>query len=125
VQGKMPDLLVLPSRRILMAVGMEGLADGSDAWRTPDRSSFCTLFYSDDHGQTWTRDIAFQQVEPGTDIMPGDGPGMCSLGNSRVLVIIQAKNWKGKPRPNARPTNWTRGMSLMANVIEPIHKASP
>ena len=57
VSGSMPDILVLPSGRILMAVGNEGLERDRDVLERASRASFCTLFISDDHGRTWQRDI--------------------------------------------------------------------
>src|SRR5205823_1336494 len=88
VQGKMPDLLVLP-HRILMAVGAEGLTDGSQVHKRTDRDSFCTLFVSDDNGVSWKRDVAFRRIPTDSTIVPGDSPVMCPLGNGKFLVVMQ------------------------------------
>ena len=115
VQGKMPDFLVLPKGRILMAVGMEGLTDGSEAWQLPDRHSFATLFISDDNGRSWTRDLAFAQVVPRGGIPACDGPGMCLLDDGRILVVIQGKDRRVKTQ--AEETGG--GGVVIGNIIEP------
>ena len=117
VQGKMPDLLVRPNGRILMAVGMEGLTDGGEARKRPDRNSFCTLFVSVDHGQSWVRDVAFAQVEPGSPVVPGDSPVMWPLDKNHILVVIQAKD---RTKRGGHVDGSNAGMSLIGNVIEVI-----
>ena len=116
VQGKMPDLLVLPSGRILMAVGAEGLTDGSQVLRYKDRRSFCTLFVCDDHGMSWKRDLAFVPVDDETTVVPGDSPVMCALGKDQILVILQGID---RARSDHPLMGFSAGMSLIANVIEP------
>ena len=113
VQGKMPDLLVLPSGRILMAVGAEGLSDGSLISIQKDRYSFCTLFISDDHGQTWRRDVEFEQLVPGSSVVPADGPGLVQLSDGRILTVIQAVDRSGAFGFNV-------GMTVIGNIIEPV-----
>ena len=119
VQGKMPDLLVLPSGRILFAVGAEGLTDGGEVVSAKNRTrhSLCTLFVSDDHGQTWKRDMPFAQVEPGSSIVPADSPVMCTLDAGRLLVVMQAMD---RAREGDPLFGWNAGMSLVANIIEPV-----
>jgi hypothetical protein len=116
IQGKMPDLLVLPSGRILMVVGAEGLSDGSEIWRQTDRFSFCTLFYSDDHGQTWHRDLPLAQVQPGSSVVPSDSPGLCQLDDGRILVVCQAAD---RSKAGHSLFGYHLGMSVMGNIIEP------
>lgn len=120
-QGKMPDLLVLPSGRILMVLGAVGLEDGGEHVKQTDRFSFTALFISDDHGVTWTRDIDFAQVDPGGSIVPADGPGLCALDDGRVLVVLQ-----GMDRSQAGRTwySFHDGMSVIANIIEPARPDS-
>ena len=117
IRGKMPDLLVLPSGRILLAVGMEGLADGSDLLKHPQRPSACTLFFSDDHGKTWQRDIAFAQAEPGSTVVPCDSPVMCALDDGRILVVMEAFDRALADHPLA---GYSAGMSIIGNVIEHV-----
>jgi len=116
VQGKMPDLLVLPAGRILLAVGAEGLKDGALVMSTRDRSSFCTLFISDDNGESWKRDVAFTPVTADTSVVPADSPVMWPLGNGRVLVVLQGIDRAKAGNPLL---GYGVGMSLIANVIEP------
>lgn len=120
VQGKMPDLLVLPSGRVLLAVGAEGLGDGSDALAQPDRKSFCTVFFSDDHGQTWTRDVPMAQIEPGSNVVASDSPVMCPLDGGKVLVVSVGSDRTKQPTISADGKNdcWCHS-SVIGNVIEP------
>lgn len=115
VQGKMPDLMVLPSGRILFVVGMEGLADGAEAMpvlaRTGQRC-FATLFVSDDHGRNWQRELGLHHPE-GALGMSGDGPVMCPLDDGRVLVVFQAVG------PGNDGGFSGKGMYLVANVLAP------
>ncbi|MCH2116934.1 MAG: glycoside hydrolase [Pirellulales bacterium] len=112
----MPDLLVLPSGRILMVVGAEGLSDGSEIWRKTDRFSFCTLFYSDDHGQTWHRDLPLGQVQPGSSVVPSDSPGLCQLDDGQILVVCQAAD---RSKAGDSLFGYHLGMSVMGTIIEP------
>jgi len=117
VRGKMPDLLVLPSGRILFAVGAEGVGDGSEIFTDRERHSFCTLFISDDNGQTWKRDVAFEPVSPNSTIVPADSPVMCSLGDGRILVVMQGIDRAKEGDPLV---GFTVGMHIIANIIEPV-----
>lgn len=116
VQGKMPDALVLASGRILLAVGAEGLIDGGLVLTTKNRSSFCTLFFSDDQGQTWKRDIAFEAVSNSSSVVPGDSPVMCPL-KDQVLVVLQGID---RSRAADPLVGYRAGMSLIGNLIEPV-----
>ncbi len=116
VQGKMPDLLVLGSGRILMGVGCEGLTDGSQIYQQESREAFVTLFVSDDHGRSWKRDVALKQVASGSTIKPIDSPVMCSLDTGRILVVAQAQDLSKRGDPLF---GWSAGMSLIANILEP------
>jgi len=120
VIGKMPDFPVLPSGRILMAVGGEGLSTVK-AHAVPDRLSFATLFYSDDHGRTWIRDLPFAQAEPGTRICPCDGPVLCPLDDGSVLAVLQAIDLSKKDHPLY---TFSVGMSIIANVIVPTQEGA-
>lgn len=119
VQGKMPDLLVLPCGRILMVLGAEGLTDGSQIAAKRDRYSFCTLFVSDDHGQTWKRDLALEQVDSGGSVVPGDGPGLVALDDGKILVVIQALD---RARAGHPLFGFSAGMSIIGNIIEPTRR---
>ena len=121
VRGKMPDLLVLDSGRILMAVGLEGLSDGSEIQQAEDRYSFSTLFISDDNGVSWNKDIPFDQTEPGSSIVPTDSPLLVSLDNDRILVILQAFD-----RSATGPlVGYSVGQSLIGNILEPGEPMEP
>jgi len=115
VQGKMPDLLRFPSGRIVMAVGAEGLTDGSQVMQQVNRRSFCTLFISDDHGQSWKRDVALAAVDEQTTVVPGDSPVMCRLGEGKVLVVMQGMDRAKAGHPLM---GYSAGMSLIGNVVE-------
>ncbi len=115
IQGKMPDLLVLPSGRILLAVGAEGIADGSQVMTERDRTSFCTLFISDDHGQTWKRDLQLARSRPGNNIIPGDSPVLVRLDGGEILVVMQALDRTQGSHPLF---GFNAGMSLIGNVLE-------
>ncbi len=119
VQGKMPDLLVRPSKRILMAVGGEGLEDGSEIVNFPERHSFVTLFISIDHGRSWLRDVAMAQADKGSPVVPADSPVLCPLKDGRILVVMQAVHRHMK-RPLTKGLDWR--MSLIGNVIEPTDR---
>ncbi len=116
VQGKMPDLLVLPSGRILLAVGAEGLSDGSQIFTRNERRSFCTLFISDDHGETWKRDLEFAAVPPAGTVVPADSPVLWPLEGGRILVVMQGID---RARAGEPLLGFSAGMSLIGNVIEP------
>ncbi len=115
-KGKMPDLLVLPSGRALIAVGAEGLSDGSEIFRIKRRRSFCTVFVSDDHGRTWQRDVALQPVAPDSTVVPADSPVMVPLEQGRVLVVCQGIDRAKEGDPLV---GYSAGMELIGNVIEP------
>ncbi|MCI0624024.1 MAG: glycoside hydrolase [Acidobacteria bacterium] len=116
VQGKMPDTLVLPSGRILLAVGAEGLVDGGLVMTTKNRNSFCALFLSDDNGQNWKRDIAFESASGSSSVVPGDSPVMHRL-KDQVLVVMQGID---RSRAADPLVGYHVGMSLIGNVIEPV-----
>jgi len=115
VQGKMPDFLVTSHGWILLAVGAEGLEDGSEISWYPERHSFATLFISTDEGRSWLRDVSFAQVTKGSSVVPGDSPVMCPLKNGRVLVVIQAIDRHTQRKINGPE----QGKSLIGNIIEP------
>ena len=121
VQGKMPDLLLVPDGRILLAAGMVGLQDGSEHKTQMDRFSFCSLFISDDHGQTWQRDIDFQPVVPKGDIIVGDQPGLCQLPDGKIFAVLQAMD---RTKKGDQWYGFHTGMSLVGNIIEPVSPAT-
>jgi len=116
VQGKMPDLMVLPSGRILLVAGAVGLQDGNEHKTQTDRFSFCSLFISDDHGITWKRDVDFQQVVPQDDIVPADQPGFCQLPDGKIFVALQAMD---RSQAGDQWYGFHTGMSIIGNIIEP------
>jgi hypothetical protein len=120
VQGKMPDTLVLPSGRILLAVGAEGLVDGGLVMTTKNRNSFCTLFLSDNNGQSWKRDVAFEPVSSASSVVPGDSPVMCPLKN-QILVVLQGIDRSRSADPRV---GYQVGMSLIGNLIERVVPAA-
>ncbi|MAV38152.1 MAG: hypothetical protein CMJ59_22160 [Planctomycetaceae bacterium] len=119
VRGKMPDLLVLPSGRILMAVGFEGVTDGSEFYRRGDRNSFATLFYSDNAGRTWQRDTPLAPVQAGTSVLPADNPCMVPLKDGNIFVVVQAHD----RRARGPLVGYSTGLSLIGNLIEPANRA--
>jgi hypothetical protein len=119
VRGKMPDLRVLPSGRILMGVGAEGLLDGSLIFTRKDRYSFCTLFISDDEGKSWKKDIPFAQAKTGSTIVPSDSPCLVPLDDDKVFVVLQALD---RTKENDPLVGYSAGMSLIGNVIEPVKR---
>ena len=125
VQGKMPDLLVLPSGRIVMAVGAEGLTDGSQVLTTASRRSFCTLFVSDDHGHSWRRDAplaptdAQRLANKAVSTVPGDSPVMCLLPEGKLLVVMQGIDRDQADHPLM---GYSAGMSLIGNVLAPVKR---
>ena len=125
VQGKMPDLLVIPSGRILMTVGAEGLTDGSQILTTASRRSFCTLFVSDDHGRSWRRDTplaptdAQRAVNKAASTVPGDSPVMCQLSEGKLLVVMQGIDRDQADHPLM---GYSAGMSLIGNVLAPVKR---
>jgi len=117
VRGKMPDLLLLPSGRLLMAVGAEGLSDGSEVFTRKGRDSFVTLFLSDDEGKTWQRDIEMARADRGSQIIPADSPVICPLEDGKILVVMQAIDRSKSTDPLV---GFSAGMSLIGNIIEPV-----
>ena len=118
-KGKMPDLLVLPSGRALIAVGAEGLGDGSEIFRHTSRNSFCTLFVSDDNGQTWKRDVALEPVRPDSTVVPGDSPVMVPLADGKVLAVFQGID---RAKADDPLVGYSAGMELIGNVLIPTKK---
>jgi len=115
-RGCMPDILVLPSGRLLMAVGHEGLERGGEVLTRTDRFSFCTLLVSDDHGKTWQRDVELEQARRDSNIVPVDSPGLCLLEDGKILVVLQAIDRTKKDEPWY---GFHTGMSVIGNIIEP------
>ena len=99
-----------------MAVGGEGLEDGSEIVNFPDRHSFVTLFISVDHGESWVRDVALAQVDKGSSVVPADSPVMCPLKDGRLLVVMQAVDRHHRRKIDGEPNS---RMSLIGNIIEP------
>jgi hypothetical protein len=119
VQGKMPDAVVLPTGRILLAVGAEGLTDGSFVISRKDRSSFCSLFISDNGGESWSRDLLFSPVQGERTVVPGDSPVMCHLADGEILVVMQGIDRAKAGHPLL---GYSVGMSLIGNLIKPVAK---
>ena len=117
VRGKMPDLVQLPSGRLLMGVGAEGLTDGIFIYRDEKRPSFCTLFTSDDGGEHWKPDVVFAQSHPGSPIVPSDSPVFVPLDDGRIFCVMQALDRRDEHHPLA---GFSKGMSLIGNILEPV-----
>jgi hypothetical protein len=112
--GKMPDLLVLPSGRMLLAVGSVDCMDGGLVFSGPPHSSYAGLFLSDDHGRTWRRDVLF--TTPDLDqIIPFDSPVLALLPEGRILAISFSADRKYAGDPLL---GWTRGMHYTINELE-------
>ncbi len=113
--GKMPDMLVLPSGRILLAVGSLDCMDGNRVYEGPPNTSYSGLFFSDDHGRTWQRDVLFTSPDP-ENLAPFDAPVMALLSNGDVLVVSVAIDLRQKDNPLM---GWTTGLKYVINQLGP------
>ena len=117
VQGKMPDLWETPDGRLLLVVGCEGNADGSEIYRKRDRRTFNVLFISDDAGATWRRDVEIPPLDDVTEAIPADEPTMVPLGGGRYFVASQVID-RGAERVG-HPVDWDYYFSLQATILAP------
>lgn len=111
--GKMPDMLTLPSGRLLMAVGSVDCFDGGDIWKGQPGSSYAALFYSDDNAATWNKDAILVSPDP-LNLVPFDAPELAHLKNGDILVLTCASDRKFKDHPLS---GWTLGQHFVLNVI--------
>jgi hypothetical protein len=118
VQGKMPDLWETPEGRVLMVVGCEGNASGSEIYRKRDRRTFNALFVSDDAGETWRRDVEIPPLEETSEAIPADEPTMVPMGDGRYLVVSQVID-RGKSR-TGHPVDWDFYFSLQGTMLTPV-----
>ncbi len=117
VQGKMPDLWETPEGRVLMAVGCEGNAKGSEIYRKRDRRTFNVLFVSDDAGETWRRDVEIPPMDDVTEAIPADEPSMVPMGDGRYYVVSQVID-RGTGRAG-HPVDWDFYFSLQGTMLGP------
>jgi hypothetical protein len=115
VWGKMPDILVLPSGRMLLAVGSLDCMDGSIVFKGPLNSSYAGLFISDDNSQTWKRDVLMlsQDME---NLIPFDSPAMVLLKNENILVVTRTADRRLADRPLFA---WAEGYHHVINELAP------
>ncbi len=114
IRGKMPDLVQLSSGRVVMAVGAEGLADGSEMARHPERHCFVSLFYSDDGCRNWERAGDLAPIPGHPELIPSDGPVLVLLDNDELLVVMQAHD----PRQAGDPLfGYSAGMVVVGNRV--------
>lgn len=113
--GKMPDMLVLPSGRILLAVASVDCMDGGLVYSGPPNSSYAGLFISDDHGRSWRRDVMFT-TDNLDQIIPFDAPVLTTLEKDRILAIAFSADRKYKGDPLL---GWTRGMHYTLHLLAP------
>lgn len=118
IWGKMPDILVLPSGRMLLAVGSLDCMDGSLAFKGPPNSTYAGLFISDDNGKTWKRDVLLVTPEL-ENLIPFDVPVMTLLKNGNILTIFFAadRRYLGKPL-----SGWCEGNHYVINELAPTKK---
>ena len=115
MRGKMPDMLVLPSGRVLLAVGSLDCMDGGLVFSGPANSTYSGLFVSDDHGRTWQRDVLFTSPDL-ENLIPFDAPVMALLRNGHVLVVSVAVDRRQKDNPLM---GWTAGLKYVINQLAP------
>lgn len=118
IWGKMPDILVLPSGRMLLSVGSLDCMDGSLAFKGPQNSSYAGLFISDDNGKTWKRDVLLlsQDME---NLIPFDSPAMILLKNENILVVTRTADRRLADRPLFA---WCEGYHHVINELAPVRK---
>jgi len=113
MMGKMPDMLTLPSGRLLLAVGSVGIMDGSEMWGGGPGSSYSGLFVSDDNGKTWRKDVMFVPADP-KHLVPYDAPVLALTRRGDVLALTVQGDRRTKDDPRA---GWTMGSHYVINVI--------
>ena len=113
VHGKMPDILCLPTGRILLAVGSIDVGDGSEIWKGAHGSSYSGLYVSDDDGSTWKRDSLFPSAEP-DNLIPYDSPVLAIGIDGRILALSVQYDRRTKSNPLA---GWTMGSHLTLHII--------
>jgi hypothetical protein len=113
VHGKMPDILCLPTGRILLAVGSVDAGDGSEIWKGTYGSSYSGLYVSDDDGATWRRDSLLPSAEP-DNLIPYDSPVLAIGIDGGILALSVQYDRRTKSNPLA---GWTMGSHLVLHVI--------
>jgi hypothetical protein len=114
----MPDMLTLPSGRLLLMVGSLDCMDGSLMFTSPPATSFVGLLYSDDNGKTWNRDLILPSPDS-TYLVPFDAPVMTLLKNGDILVVNCTHDRKYENDPLQ---GYTRGFHYVLNTI---HQTTP
>lgn len=116
IMGKMPDMLALPSERLLLAVGAVGISDGSLAYRGRPGASYCGLFISDDVGRTWRQDVLFPSADA-DHLIPYDSPVLARAPNGDILALSVQMDRRSKGDPRA---GWTMGSHYVLHVIREV-----
>ncbi|MBN1346328.1 MAG: exo-alpha-sialidase [Phycisphaerae bacterium] len=113
IKGKMPDILALPSGRLLLAVGSVDVMDGSEIWKGPHGAGYSGLFVSDDHGATWRKDVMFRSPDP-ENLVPYDAPVLVRARSGDVLALSVQADRRAKDDPRS---GWTMGSHYVMNVL--------
>jgi len=113
IQGKMPDMLTLPSGRIIMGVGSVDVMDGSEVWAGGPGASYSGLYISDDYGVTWQRDVLFVSADP-ENLIPYDSPQLVQRENGDILALSVQMDRRSKDKPES---GYTGGAHYVINVI--------
>lgn len=113
VHGKMPDVLCLPTGRILLAVGSLEVGDGSEIWQGEPGRSYCGLYVSDDDGKTWRPDARFPSAQP-KELIPYDAPVLTAAGGGRIIALSIQADRRTKNNPLA---GWTMGAHFVLHEL--------
>jgi BNR repeat protein/pectate lyase-like protein len=113
LHGKMPDLLTLPSGRLLLAVGSVDTMDGGELRLG---KSFSGLYISDDHGKTWRRDVMFPSADP-SNMIPYDSPVLLKGNDDEILALSVQTVWRSKSDPRS---GWTMGSHYVLHAIREV-----
>jgi len=118
IWGKMPDMLTLPSGRMLLMVGSLDCMDGGLAFTGPPNSSYAGLFISDDNGKTWKRDV-LMLAQDLKNLYPFDSPVMVLLKNGNILATSHTADRSYRDGPLF---GWRDGLHCVINELAPTRK---
>ena len=116
IKGKMPDMLALPSGRLVLAVGSVGLDDGGQVYDGEPGASYSGLFVSDDSGATWRQDLLFPSADP-DNLIPYDSPLLVQAPDGDILAISVQYDRRTKDNPLR---GWTMGSHLVLHTIREV-----